>query len=133
MDVRKATNKILEMIDECVLDPKDVVMMCLKRMSEDEVEEMLDANGIEFDYEEEEYEKPEELDPWHVLVRYSNEEAWRLYASCPTEEYAQQMEATLVKCSKVVIYTQIFYSPETPNYKSISVEEIIEIERRMRR
>lgn len=44
---REATNKILEMIDEQVLDPKDVVMMCLKWMSEDDVKEMAKANEIE--------------------------------------------------------------------------------------
>lgn len=47
METRKATNKILELIDECVLDPKDVVMMCLKWMSEDDVAEMAKANEID--------------------------------------------------------------------------------------
>lgn len=49
--VRKATNKILEMIDECVLDPKDVVMMCLKWMSEEEVLQMMIANEINLEDE----------------------------------------------------------------------------------
>ena len=56
MDVRKATNKILEMIDEHVLDPKDVVMMCLKWMSEDEVKEMCEANELDLDpYNDDDY------------------------------------------------------------------------------
>ena len=50
---RKATNKILEMIDECVLDPKDVVLMCLKWMSEDDVASMAKANEL-FEEEAEE-------------------------------------------------------------------------------
>lgn len=54
MDVRKATNKILEMIDACVLDPKDIVMMCLKWMSEDEVKEMCKANEIDLEQEDKE-------------------------------------------------------------------------------
>jgi hypothetical protein len=55
MGVRKATNKILEMIDECVLDPKDVVLMCLKWMSEDDVAAMAEANEL-FEEDEEDEE-----------------------------------------------------------------------------
>lgn len=47
---REATNKILEMIDESVLDPKQVVLMCLKWMSEDEVKKMCKANEIDLEY-----------------------------------------------------------------------------------
>ena len=47
MDVRKTTNKLLEMIDEQLIDPKDVVMRCLKWMSEDDVTGMLIANEID--------------------------------------------------------------------------------------
>ena len=54
MDVRKSTNKILEMIDECVLDPKYVVLMCLKWMSEDDVAEMAEANELFKEDEEDE-------------------------------------------------------------------------------
>ena len=54
MATREVTNKILEMIDECGLNAKDVVMMCLKWMSEDDVKEMCEANEIYFDEEDEE-------------------------------------------------------------------------------
>lgn len=50
---RETTNKILEMIDQSVLDPKDVVLMCLKWMSEDEVAEMAKANELDLEQEEE--------------------------------------------------------------------------------
>jgi hypothetical protein len=53
-NTREATNKILEMIDECVLDPKDVVMMCLKWMSEDDVAAMAEANEINLDKKDDE-------------------------------------------------------------------------------
>lgn len=43
---RETTNKILEMIDESILNPRDVVLMCLKWMSEDEVTEMAKANEL---------------------------------------------------------------------------------------
>ena len=53
--MREATNKILEMIEEQTLDPKDVVMMCLKWMSEDDVKAMAEANELfEEDKEDEE-------------------------------------------------------------------------------
>jgi hypothetical protein len=52
---REATNKILEMIEEHVLDPKDVVVMCLKWMSEDDVAEMAEANEL-FEEDEEDEE-----------------------------------------------------------------------------
>jgi hypothetical protein len=47
---REATNKILEMIDESVLDPKQVVLMCLKWMSEDEVKKMCKANELDLEH-----------------------------------------------------------------------------------
>lgn len=52
-ETRKTTNKILEMIDQSILDPKDVVLMCLKWMSEDEVTEMVKANELDLEQEEE--------------------------------------------------------------------------------
>lgn len=45
-ETRQATNKILEMIEAGLLDPKDVVLMCLKWMSEDDVKEMAEANEL---------------------------------------------------------------------------------------
>ena len=51
---REATNQLLEMIDEGFIDPKDVVMMCLKWMSEDDVSEMCRANEIFLEDEEDE-------------------------------------------------------------------------------
>lgn len=55
--VREATNKVLEMIDEGLLSPTSVVKMCLKWMSEDDVAEMLKANEIDLEREEEEDEE----------------------------------------------------------------------------
>lgn len=46
MNTREVTNKLIEMIEEQLIDPNDVVMMCLKWMSEDDVKEMLKANEI---------------------------------------------------------------------------------------
>ena len=55
---RQETNRLLEMIDEGILDPKAVVTMCVKYMSEDDVADMMDCNELSerFDEDEEDYE-----------------------------------------------------------------------------
>ena len=42
--MRDCTNKLLEMIDEGLLDARTVVSACLKYMSEDEVEDIARMN-----------------------------------------------------------------------------------------
>ena len=63
---RQETNRLLEMIDEGILDPKEVVTMCVKYMSEDDVADMMDANELSerFDEDEEDYEDDGQPD-WH--------------------------------------------------------------------
>lgn len=51
--VRETTNKILEMIDDGLLNPRDAVLMCLKWMSEDEVTKMAKANELLEEVEDE--------------------------------------------------------------------------------
>lgn len=55
-EIRKSTNRILEMIDEGLLSPTSVVEMCLKWMSEDDVAAMAEANEL---FEEDEDEENE--------------------------------------------------------------------------
>jgi hypothetical protein len=43
-DVRQATDKILEMVEEGILDKDTVIMSCLKYMSEDDVADMAQMN-----------------------------------------------------------------------------------------
>lgn len=43
---RKTTNKILEMVDEGLVDARDVLLMALKWMSEDDVKAMAKANEL---------------------------------------------------------------------------------------
>lgn len=50
--VREATNKVLEMVDNGILNPRDVLIMALKWMSEDDVKEMCEANEINLEDEE---------------------------------------------------------------------------------
>ena len=51
-DVRQATNRVLEMVEEGVLDKDTVIMSCLKYMSEDDVADMAYCNEFFYDDEE---------------------------------------------------------------------------------
>lgn len=46
------TNKILEMVDEGLLNPRDMLLMALKWMGEDSAARMCEANEIELEDEE---------------------------------------------------------------------------------
>ena len=48
---REATNKILELIDEGILDRDIVIMACLKYMSESDVADMAHCNEFFIDEE----------------------------------------------------------------------------------
>ena len=50
---RKYTNKLLEGIEEGIYDKDTVIMACVKYMSEADVEDMMDANEMNFDEEDE--------------------------------------------------------------------------------
>ena len=50
---RRATNRILEMVEEGLLDKDYLIMACLKYMSEYDVSDMADYNEIELFPEEE--------------------------------------------------------------------------------
>lgn len=56
---RQATNKLLQMIEEGLIDRDLVIMACVKYMSEDEVADMCHANEF---FEPEEDEETEEVD-----------------------------------------------------------------------
>jgi hypothetical protein len=55
---REYTNKLLEMVEEGILDRDNVIMACVKYMSEDDVKDMMESN--EFIQDEEETEEEEE-------------------------------------------------------------------------
>ena len=58
---REATTRVLEMVEEGVLDRDTVIMACLKYMSEDDVADMAHANEF-FPEEEVEVEDDEDED-----------------------------------------------------------------------
>ena len=53
-DVRQATDRILEMVEEGLLDRDTVIMACLKYMSEDDVADMAQMNEFFINEEEDE-------------------------------------------------------------------------------
>ena len=54
VNVRQATDKILEMVEEGILDKDTVIMSCLKYMSEDDVADMAHCNEFFLEEDEEE-------------------------------------------------------------------------------
>lgn len=68
--MREYTNRLLEMIEEDLLDPIKVVEMCLNYMSEDDVKDMCETNELfwVFDRDEEDDDDIEDDDrselPW---------------------------------------------------------------------
>ena len=56
---REYTNKLLEMVEEGLLDRDAVIMACVKYMSEDEVKDMMECNEFIEDENEEETEGEE--------------------------------------------------------------------------
>ena len=71
--MREATNRILELVEEGLLDRDAVIMACLKYMSEDDVADMAHANEFFLDEDEDEEEdedsewdgQPDEAQEWY--------------------------------------------------------------------
>ena len=62
---RKYTNMLLDMVEGGMLDRDTVIMACVKFMSEDEVQDMMEANEfVEDEYEDEEPDV-DEAQEWH--------------------------------------------------------------------
>jgi hypothetical protein len=53
IDVRKNTNRLLEMVENEEIDKYTVILMCVKYMSEDDVTDMMRRNEILEEDEEE--------------------------------------------------------------------------------
>ena len=52
-DVRKYTNHLLGMVDDGLVNKDNLILACVKYMSEDDVQDMMEYNG---------YIEPDELD-----------------------------------------------------------------------
>jgi hypothetical protein len=69
--MREATNRVLELVEEGLLDRDTVIMACLKYMSEDDVADMAHANEFFLDEDEDEEDdeewdgQPDEAQEWY--------------------------------------------------------------------
>ena len=64
--MREYTNKLLEMVEEGLLDKDMVIMACVKYMSEDDVRGMMEANEM-IDEEEEEDDEYDPLEDFNYV------------------------------------------------------------------
>ena len=62
--MREATTRLLDMMDEGLISAQAVAEMALAYMSEDDVADMMRANDI-LDEEEEDDGQPDEMQEWH--------------------------------------------------------------------
>lgn len=51
-NVRKVTNLLIDMMDEGVLDPNELAIMCLQYMSEADVADMARSNDLNIEEED---------------------------------------------------------------------------------
>jgi hypothetical protein len=59
-DARKYTTRLLDMVEEGILDKDNVILACVKYMSESDVEDMMRVNDMIIDDESEEEEVNDE-------------------------------------------------------------------------
>jgi hypothetical protein len=64
--MREYTNKLLEMVEEGLLDKDMVIMACMKYMSEANVKDMMEANEM-IDEEEEEDDEYDPLEDFNYV------------------------------------------------------------------
>ena len=91
VEVRKTTNRFLEMIEDNIIRPYDAVLMCLKWMGEDGVAEMCEANNIFETFEDEDEEEIEIDELYHDC---SEEELRKMGCFCNlTDEEDESCDA----------------------------------------
>jgi len=61
--MRTQTTKLIEMMDEGLVVPQSIAEMCLAYMSEDDVADMMRANDL-LDEEDEDDGQPDEMQEW---------------------------------------------------------------------
>lgn len=64
---REYTNRLLEMVDEGLLDRDTVIMACVKYMSEDDVRDMMESNEFITDIDEDEDEEDDPMDDYNYV------------------------------------------------------------------
>ena len=108
---RETTNRLLEMVDEGVLDARTLALACLKYMSEDDVEDMAVANEFLDFLDEEEHEEDEETENSYDYILNVGNKILNLMVYCafPTKEEAiESAKRSLNSWS----FTEVVYMPE---------------------
>ena len=105
---RETTNRLLEMVDDGILDARELALACLKYMSEDDVKDMAESNEFLPDYDNEEEEEAEDSYDYILNVGQRKDDL-QVYCAFPTKEDA--IEAGRVAL-KFYIYSEVVYSLE---------------------
>ena len=101
--MRNVTNKILEMIDDGLLDARTVALACMKYMSEDDVEDMAIFN----EFLEEPEEDEEEFYPYIINAGDEIDDLCPLLAS-----ESKEKAIDLCKGNTAYKYFEVVYMPE---------------------
>ena len=105
---RETTNKLLEMVDDGMLDARTLALACLKYMSEDEVEDMARANEFLEDEEDEDTEPDSETHDW-ILNAGPGKDTLVPYCAFPTKEEAITAARNALNFWN---FTEVVYMPE---------------------
>jgi hypothetical protein len=106
---REITNKLLEMVDEGMLDARTLALACLKYMSEDEVKDMAHANEfLEEEEDEEDVEPDSEGHEW-ILNAGPSKDNLAPYCAFPTKEEAISAARNALNFWN---FTEVVYMPE---------------------
>lgn len=116
--MRATTNKIIEMIDEQILDPRDVVIMCLKYMSEDDVEDMAKANELFYEEDEEEVDEDTEEDYYDEFYHDASEEELRKMGCFDNLNDAEDEEADNFSNAKIKSLDLLAFKEDYEEYES---------------
>lgn len=103
-DCRKVPNKLLDMVDEGMLDARTLALACLKYMSEDDVKDMARSN----EFLEEEEEEPEESFSYLVFVG-NRKDDMQPYLAFPDDTAAIDGAKNALNFYN---YTEAVYMPE---------------------
>ena len=110
---RETTNRLLEMVDDGILDARTLALACLKYMSEDDVEDMAKANEFVAELEEEEELEEDEDEAEgsydYVLNVGQRKDDLYVYIACPTKEEAIMSAKNALNFYN---YSEVVYSPE---------------------
>ena len=105
---RETTNKLLEMVDEGLLDARALILACLEYMSEDEVEDMARSNEFLEDEDADEIEPDSEGHEW-ILNAGPSKDNLAPYCAFPTKEEAISSARNALNFWN---FTEVVYMPE---------------------